>query len=71
MEASIFRKVFPSVPLVGGFCGGEIGIDYIPTDKGDPEPRLETAKKARYDRVWKDRDLRHSFTTVLVMLSYE
>lgn len=30
VEASLFRKVFPGVPLLGFFGNGEIGYDYLP-----------------------------------------
>jgi len=70
VESSIFKRVFPTVPIIGGFCGGEIGVNFIPSGSSEPKLQPVNAKKPRLDRVWRDRELRHSFTTVLVMLSY-
>ena len=44
METQVFKRVFPEVPLVGGFGDGEFGENTIqdsPSDKGEPTRSYE------------------------------
>ena len=80
VESGVFRKLFPTTPLIGAFGGGEIGVEYIPSSavpENDDEER--PAKRARVDdgdgekdkKLLSSDELLHSYTTVFVMLSFK
>ncbi|XP_064652649.1 F-box only protein 22-like isoform X2 [Lineus longissimus] len=60
VEADIFRKFFPNIPLLGFFGGGEIGLNYLPDYSGS-----ETSKK-EIDPFLR---MNHSYTTIMCLLS--
>ncbi len=69
VESRVFQRLFPGVPLIGAFGGGEIGLDYIPNlqsedDQGD-------AKSDKPKKLLSSDDILHSYTTVFVMLSFK
>ncbi|XP_063237068.1 F-box only protein 22-like [Bacillus rossius redtenbacheri] len=59
VEASLFRKYFPSTPLVGFFGFGEIGADFVPDGR---EARSVTDEY--YDEYFRD------YCTVFVYLAF-
>jgi len=68
VESSVFKKLYPRVPLMGFFGGGEIGYDFplVPTDS------RHSAFAGAGDGA-DDSDLPemyHSFTTIFVLLSF-
>ena len=79
VESGVFRKLFPSTPLIGAFGGGEIGVEYIPSAVPENEDDERPAKRARVDdgggekekKLLSSDDLLHSYTTVFVMLSFK
>lgn len=58
VEACVFHKLFPSVPLFGVFGNGEIGIEYLPNSSAH--------KKEKHTKI---PAYLHSYTTVFVLLS--
>ena len=84
VESTVFRKLFPTTPLLGIFGNGEIGLTYIPSEKNSEEsnghgengsPVEPNCKKPRTEadreRRWEVRDFSHSFTTVFIMLTFK
>ena len=79
VESGVFRKLFPTTPLIGAFGGGEIGVEYIPSAVPENEDEERPAKRARVDegdgekekKLLSSDDLLHSYTTVFVMLSFK
>ncbi|XP_045156549.2 F-box only protein 22-like [Mercenaria mercenaria] len=59
VESSIFRRYFPSTPLIGLFGNGEIGFELV--NKGSYAQNDEKQKSSK--------TLYHSYTTVLVLVS--
>ena len=79
VESRVFRKLFPTTPLIGAFGGGEIGVEYIPSSVPENDDDERPAKRARVDdgddekerKLLSSDDLLHSYTTVFVMLSFK
>ncbi|XP_076338028.1 F-box only protein 22-like [Tachypleus tridentatus] len=61
VEAEIFHKVFPNVPLFGLFGNGELGIDYLPKKKN-----MDSISSGINGKSWL-----HAYTTVFVLLSFK
>lgn len=57
VESEIFRKHFPSTPLLGFFGNGEIGHEFLKTREDSAKPRLPR--------------LEHSYSTVFVLVSID
>lgn len=77
VESKVFRSLFPKTPLIGAFCGGEIGVSHLPNLPPSIEDQLimaENPKKQKLDKdqaaTFRDKDIAHSFTTVFLLLSY-
>ena len=62
VESSIFRKHFPSTPLIGLFGNGEIGCDFYPTGS-------ENTSSQDYKRKTNKKKLYHSYTSVFILFS--
>ena len=81
VESGVFRKLFPTTPLIGCFGGGEIGVEYIPSAVPENDDGERPAKRAKVDdgdgdgekekKLLSSDDLLHSYTTVFVMLSFK
>ncbi|GFT60164.1 hypothetical protein NPIL_84901 [Nephila pilipes] len=62
VESKLFCKMYPKVPLVGVYGGGEIGYNYLPNFQ--MEKTLKTGAFARYQRKFL-----HGYTSVFVLIS--
>ena len=47
VEANLFRKTFPGIPLTGFFGDGEIGLDVLPNFRVDDDGGNSRAIKDR------------------------
>ncbi|XP_013789550.1 F-box only protein 22-like isoform X2 [Limulus polyphemus] len=65
VEAEIFHKVFPKVPLFGLFGNGELGINYFPK-KTSKKRNINSTPTGVSGISWL-----HTYTTVFVLLSFE
>lgn len=64
VESSMFRKHFPTTPLVGLFGNGEIGCDFC--DAGQ-----QTSVQSDFKRKKIQTKLYHSYTTVFIVFSVD
>ena len=74
VEADIFKKHFPRVPLFGLFGNGEIGYDYLPDYTAPGKDSTYTVMTESYDadddmRIWDLPEMHHSYSTIFVVLS--
>ena len=71
LESSVFRRLFPAVPLVGLFGQGEIGVHYVPKkEEEDANPVASKRPKLDADRLFSPDELEHSYTTIFLLVSY-
>ncbi|XP_054167098.1 F-box only protein 22-like [Oppia nitens] len=66
VEASIFRKVFPEVKLIGGFGQGEYGQNYWPSLTTDKRTQL---MRELQDDIAIEHEMWHFYTSVLVLVN--
>ena len=78
VEASAFRKIFKTTPLLGFFGNGAIGSDYLPDYSEGLSDRAYSVMSLMTKFVNKDYedeselpDILHSYSTVIAMLSWQ
>ena len=77
VESSIFRQLFPDVPLFGFFGEGEVGLNFVPdtaatnSENGERnEQNANEVKEPSHKAKRKNPErLIHQFTTIFVMIS--
>ncbi|GFS93784.1 f-box only protein 22 [Trichonephila clavipes] len=62
VESSIFRKMYPNIPLIGLFGNGEVGYNYLPNF-----PMEKTLRAGSFGRH--ERKFLHGYTSVFVLIS--
>jgi hypothetical protein len=67
VEASLFRKVFPGVKLMGAFGQGEYGHNYWPSLT--PERRRQLYQEFIEDDSADDHEMWHFYTSILVLVN--
>ena len=60
VESTVFRRLFPGIPLLGFFGNGEIGHEHL--------PQLRTADCNIDDDL---PEIIHSYSTIFVLLSWQ
>ena len=73
VEAKVFHKIFPGVPLFGFFGNGELGFEYLP-DYSQTEGDRNMCWVGEHSEgdcpsTWDLPDLHHSYTTIFAILS--
>ena len=51
VESKMFRSLFPRTPLIGAFCGGEIGVNFLPNQPDSIDDQLERAENPKKQRL--------------------
>ena len=67
VESSVFKKVFPGVPLFGFFANGEIGFNFLPNFTNSEDCSVYTVKDESMEEEYPQYD--HSYSTVFVLVS--
>lgn len=66
VESAIFRRHFPTTPLIGFFGNGEIGINYLGSESSTTSPQSFQSSAPKKSRT----TYLHSYATAFAVVSF-